>query len=329
MCVSFVCVCAFVRARAYVCISVRVCVCVSESACACARVYVCVCVSACACACVYVCVCVSACALYCARAYVCISVRPCTGIPRIVWDKEGLPTKLCCMCCLHLCVCLCASERAHVLVRVYECVRVHVDRLIISFPLQMHMAGPLSCVRCQGFPHGRKAFYWTRATLGAQNNSAIATVRGLDFGGKESEESVGEGVGEEKGLNRLVMEACLHFLTVWPLPKQNHNMRVVVVVVIVVGDGDGVRGFPGCAPYCVTLLWWQENKAFLKRVFFFSFSQRESHYSSQFHRQWWHEHGQLQFELLQMASWVCENLTEVCIEEGGAGKGGEGGGGGA
>ena len=61
---------------------------------------------------------------------------------------------------------------------------------------------------------------------------------------------------------------------------------VVVVVVIVVGDGEGVRGFPGCAPYCVTLLWWQENKAFLKRVLLlFSFFQRESHYSSQFHRQ--------------------------------------------
>ena len=150
--------------------------------------------------------------------------------PRIVWDKEGLPTKLYCVCCLHLCVCLCASERTHVLVRVNECVRVHVDsctsssdetlinvqRLIISFPLQMHMGGPLSCVRCQGFPHGRKAFYWTRATLGAQNNAAIATVRGSDFGRKEREEGIGEGGGgwgKRRGWTGLLWKLVYIF---WP-----------------------------------------------------------------------------------------------------------------
>ena len=136
----------------------------------------------------------------CAHARTC--AFPCVRAPETSNSvRQRRPPHKTVLCVLFASMC--------VLVHVNECVRVHVDsgtsssdetlinvqRLIISFPLQMHMAGPLSCARCQGFPHGRKAFYWTRATLGAQNNAAIATVRGSDFGGKEREEGIGEGGG--------------------------------------------------------------------------------------------------------------------------------------
>ena len=121
---SYVCTCAYVRVRMYMCICTCVYIRVCMYVCVCTCVYVRVCMYMCVCTCVYVRVCMYMCVCTCVYVHVCIYVCVCTCVYVRV--------------CMYVCVCTCAY------VCVCTCVLGHACVHVLSPPVKCTVTPGLS-----------------------------------------------------------------------------------------------------------------------------------------------------------------------------------------